>query len=99
MSELALDDVERHAFPGELDGVGVAQLMRRKAPPDTRLGGEPTELDPDAGARPGPASRRSVDDAERRPARQPNPGGGPGHRLPPPPPVNADLPPRAPLAS
>ena len=27
VAELALDDVERHAFTGELDGVGVAQLM------------------------------------------------------------------------
>ena len=66
MAELALDDVERHAFAGELDGVGVAQLMRREAAPDTRLGGKPTELDPDAGARPGSASRRPVDDAEER---------------------------------
>jgi len=54
--ELALDDVQRHAFTGELDGVGVAQLMRRKAPPHARLGGEPAELDPDPGARPEPAS-------------------------------------------
>ena len=49
MPELALDDVERYAFTGELDGVGMAQLMRREAPPATRLGGKPTELDPDAG--------------------------------------------------
>ena len=47
MAELALDDVERHAFAGEFDGVGVAQVMRRKAPPHTGLGGQPTELDPD----------------------------------------------------
>jgi hypothetical protein len=64
--ELALDDVERHAFTGEFDGVGVAQLVRRKAPPDSRLGREPTKLDPNAGARPGSASRRAVDDAEER---------------------------------
>jgi hypothetical protein len=31
--ELALDDVERHAFTGELNGVGLAQLMRRHALP------------------------------------------------------------------
>jgi hypothetical protein len=31
--ELARDDVERHAFAGELDRVRVAQLMRREAPP------------------------------------------------------------------
>jgi hypothetical protein len=35
VAELALDDVERHAFARELDGVGVAQLVRREAAPDT----------------------------------------------------------------
>jgi hypothetical protein len=40
-----LVDVERHAFAGELDGVGVAQLVRREAAPDTRARGEPAELD------------------------------------------------------
>ena len=45
-AELALDDVERHAFASEFDGVGVAQLVRRKAPPHTGLGGKPAELDP-----------------------------------------------------
>src|SRR5579871_2070533 len=34
VAELALDHVQRHAFAGELDGVGVAQLVRREAPPD-----------------------------------------------------------------
>ena len=67
MPELALDDVERYAFAGELDGVSEAQLMRREAPPDTRLGSEPTEPDADAGARLGPASGRAVDDAKQRP--------------------------------
>ena len=52
VAELALDDVQRHAFAGKFDGVGVAQLMRRKAPPHTGLGGKPTELDPEPGARP-----------------------------------------------
>jgi hypothetical protein len=42
--ELALDDVERHAFAGKLDGVGVAQLMRRKAPPNAGAGGDASEL-------------------------------------------------------
>ena len=44
VGELALDHVERHAFAGELDGVGVAELVRREAAPDARLGGEPAEL-------------------------------------------------------
>jgi hypothetical protein len=34
VAELALDDVERHAFAGEFDGVGVAELVRREASPD-----------------------------------------------------------------
>jgi hypothetical protein len=32
------DDVERDALAGELDGVGVAELARREAAPDRRLG-------------------------------------------------------------
>ena len=45
MAELALDDVERHALASELDGVRVAQLVRREAAPDPGVGGEPAELD------------------------------------------------------
>ena len=40
MSELALDDDQRHAFIRELDVVGVAELVRREAAPDAgRRGG------------------------------------------------------------
>ena len=35
VAELALDDDQRHALARQLDGVRVAQLVRRKAPPDT----------------------------------------------------------------
>jgi hypothetical protein len=35
---------------GELHGVGVPQLVRREAAPDTGLGGEPAELAADGGA-------------------------------------------------
>ena len=38
VAELALDDLERHACAGELDRVGVAQLVRRE-PPHDRFGG------------------------------------------------------------
>ena len=38
MADPALDDVERHTFAGELDGVGVVQLMRREATSHTRVG-------------------------------------------------------------
>jgi hypothetical protein len=42
MAELALDDVQRHALAGHLDGVCVTQLMRREAPPQAgRRGGAP----------------------------------------------------------
>ena len=40
MAELALYDVERDAFAGHLDGVGVPQLVRREAAADTGVGGE-----------------------------------------------------------
>jgi nucleotide-binding universal stress UspA family protein len=33
VGELALDDVQRHAFSRELDAVGVAQVVRREASP------------------------------------------------------------------
>jgi hypothetical protein len=29
--ELALDDIQRHSLAGHLDGMGVAQLVRREA--------------------------------------------------------------------
>ena len=46
VAELSLDDVERDALAGEFDRVGVAKLVRREAPSDSRLGGQPTELGP-----------------------------------------------------
>jgi hypothetical protein len=68
VAELALDD-ERQALASELDGGRVPQLVRCEAPSDPRLGGEPAELDADVGARPEPAARRAVNDAEQRPDR------------------------------
>ena len=78
MSELALDHVERHALARELDGMGVAELLRREAAADTRLGSEPAKLNACIGAGPGPPARRAVDDAQQRPDRQLDPGGKPG---------------------
>jgi hypothetical protein len=73
--------------------------MRRESPPDTRLGSEPPELDPDAGARPRPPSGRAVDDAEQRSDRQLDAGGEPRSQLLPAPGVHADLAPTAALAA
>ena len=39
MSQLALDDVDRDALPGNLDSVGLAQLVRSEAPPYPGLAG------------------------------------------------------------
>jgi hypothetical protein len=39
-----LDHVQRHAFAGHLDGVGVAQLVRCEPPPHTGLSGKSAEL-------------------------------------------------------
>ncbi|MGC1799490.1 MAG: hypothetical protein WA701_03815 [Solirubrobacterales bacterium] len=38
MSQLALDDVQRHALPGHFDGAGVAQLVWSETPPYAGLG-------------------------------------------------------------
>ena len=50
MTELALDDIQRHAFSGELEHVGVPELMGRKPPSHPGLGGEAVELQPHSGA-------------------------------------------------
>jgi hypothetical protein len=34
VSELSLDNDQRHQFAGQLDRVGVAKLVRREASPD-----------------------------------------------------------------
>jgi hypothetical protein len=44
MAELALDDVDCHAFSGELDCVGVSQLVRREAAPDAGGRGQVPEF-------------------------------------------------------
>ena len=37
MPELALDDVDRHPFAGEFDGVGVSELVGREPSSDSGL--------------------------------------------------------------
>jgi hypothetical protein len=67
--DLALDDVERDALPGELEleRVRVAQLVRREATPDACARGEPAELGANRGARPRSPAGGAVDDAEQLP--------------------------------
>jgi hypothetical protein len=42
--QLALNDVERYALVGQLDGVGVAELVGSEAAPHTGLGGDAPQL-------------------------------------------------------
>ena len=54
VSELALDDDERHAFAGHLDHVGVPQLVRREASANagSRRGASELSACPAGGPRP-----------------------------------------------
>ena len=49
MPELALDDVDRDALAGELDGMSVAELVGRKPASDAGVGGELAQLAPGGG--------------------------------------------------
>ena len=59
MAELALDDDQRHALAGHLDGVGVAGLVWREASPHAGLAGDAAQLRAGRGGRPGPPAWRS----------------------------------------
>jgi hypothetical protein len=50
VAEPPLDHVQRDAFAGELDRVGVAQLVRRAPVSDTGLDGERRVFAADGGA-------------------------------------------------
>ena len=69
VTELALDDDQRHALVGHLDRMRVAELVGREATTHARLGGEPAELEPDGWCCPRPAACWSIDHAEERPDR------------------------------
>lgn len=73
MPELALDDVDRDALAGELNGVSVPELMRREPTAHAGFGRELAELAADGGRGPSAAASRSVDHAEQWSDRQPNP--------------------------
>jgi hypothetical protein len=44
VTELALDDVQRHPLAREFERMRVAQLVRREPAPHARPGGEPAKL-------------------------------------------------------
>jgi hypothetical protein len=46
VAKLSLDDVQGNALAGELDCVGVAELMRREATAHTGLNSKSVELEP-----------------------------------------------------
>jgi len=50
VTELPLDDVQRHALAGQFERVGVAQLVRGEPPPNPSASGEPAELAAHGGA-------------------------------------------------
>jgi hypothetical protein len=52
VTELALDDDQRHALTGQLDGVRVAQSLWRKASPHAGLAGDAAQLGTGSGGRP-----------------------------------------------
>jgi hypothetical protein len=65
VAELALDDDQRHAFARHLDGVGVAELVRREAPAHAGRGSGASELRAGGRGCSGSAACRAVDDAEQ----------------------------------
>src|SRR4051794_907827 len=67
VAEFALDDVERHAFVSEFDAVGVAELVRGKAPAYTGTGGESAQHRASRRGLPGAPAGGAVDDAEQGP--------------------------------
>src|SRR5829696_7896085 len=99
VSELALDDDERDAFAGHLDGGGVPQLVRREPASHSWRGGHAAQLGACRSGRPVPSERRAVDDAQQGTDWGPAPHVKPGLELLPAPGVHADLAAAAALAA
>lgn len=57
MTELALDDVDRDPFAGELDRMRVTQLVGGESSSHTGVGGELAQFSSSRGSRPPPAAR------------------------------------------
>jgi hypothetical protein len=99
VAELALDDQERNAFVGQLEGVRVAELVRAESPADAGDRRRVSQLRASGRDGPAPAARRSGDVAEQRPDREFYAGGEPRLQLLPGPVVHADLAAAAALAA
>jgi hypothetical protein len=91
MPELPLDDHERHALAGHLDGVGVPELMRGEPAANAGLFGGPVELGADPGWCARTSACRASKDAEERADRQAGADLEPGLELVPCPAVHSDL--------
>src|SRR3954471_14320666 len=90
-AELALDDVERDALVGQLDGVCVAELVRGKAPAHAGTGREAAQHGARGGGLPGAPAGGAVDDAEQGSDGHGAADGEPGFELLKAPVVHADL--------
>jgi hypothetical protein len=76
--ELTLDDVHRHPLASQLDGVGMTELMGRKAPSHTGLGSELRQLASRGRRSPRAPTSWAIDHAQQRPDRQLDPAFKPG---------------------
>jgi hypothetical protein len=65
LAELALDDDQWHALASHLDGTSVPELVRRKAPANTRLDRRSVQVRSGGGTGPLPTACRAVDAALR----------------------------------
>jgi hypothetical protein len=97
MPQLALNDVERHPLVRQLDGVGVAQLVRGKPLSDAGPRGDAPQLRAGGVGSPRPATRAPLDHAQQRTDRHPDAQLEPGPEVIPAPAVHADLAPAAAL--
>jgi len=98
VAELALDDVQRHAFTSHLDGMGVTELVRSETAPHAGVEGEAPQLRSCSRARPRPPARRTIDDAEERADRHARARLEPRAKLLPAPLIHPDLTPLTALA-
>jgi hypothetical protein len=89
--ELTLDDDERDAFAGHLDGVGVAQLVRGEASARGRPGGGASQLGACTAGGPRASACASIDDAEQWTDRRSDARNRPRFELLPAPVVHPDL--------